>query len=76
MVGQHEKYRASVRIGAVVRFHQRMTKAEDAQENAANGPGRSVTISRARNIGPLAGGTRSRVPPSGGAMLTLLRVPI
>jgi hypothetical protein len=27
------------------------------------------------HIEPLAGGTRSRVPPTGGAMLTLLRVP-
>ncbi|MDQ1470574.1 MAG: hypothetical protein QOJ99_2054 [Bryobacterales bacterium] len=35
-----------------------------------------VTIVAAVRIVLLAGGTRSRVPPSGGAMLTLLRVPL
>ena len=34
-----------------------------------------VTIPRARADAPLAGGSRSRVPPDGGAMLTLLRLP-
>ena len=34
-----------------------------------------VTIPRARADEHLAGGSRSRVPPDGGAMLTLLRLP-
>ena len=34
-----------------------------------------VTIPRARADEHLAGGSRSRVPPRGGAMLTLLRLP-
>jgi hypothetical protein len=44
-------------------------------EGGMPGLGPSVTIPRARDTERLAGGSRSRVPPDGGAMLTLLRLP-
>jgi hypothetical protein len=36
--------------------------------------GHAASIPRAKELAPLAGHSRSRVPPRGGAMLTLLRL--
>jgi hypothetical protein len=56
----------------------RVREADRALLAALAGPTVSalrVTIPRARADEHLAGGSRSRVPPDGGAMLTLLRLP-
>jgi len=54
---------------------QRYSVGADCCARRANGLGLPVTTPRARADEHLAGGSRSRVPPDGGAMLTLLRLP-